>query len=140
VKCPSSRIVGSHPSLLGLRSRKILGRGGQTLRGDLRGPAGVAGKLATPSAVTFGAEQRWPKMLIGLEGAHAFYVSIFGGVEHLRADVRRCSEQDQEDKSRGSIGAVSLGPIVTLETGSSVLGSPRFRTKPSSGSLERSRR
>ena len=24
------------------------------------------------------------KMLIGLEGAHAFYVSIFGGVEHLR--------------------------------------------------------
>ena len=28
------------------------------------------------------------KMLIGLEGAHAFYVSIFGGVEHLRTDVR----------------------------------------------------
>jgi len=25
------------------------------------------------------------KMLIGLEGAHAFCVSIFGGVEHLRA-------------------------------------------------------
>jgi hypothetical protein len=24
------------------------------------------------------------KMLIGLEGAHAFCVSIFGGVEHLR--------------------------------------------------------
>ena len=23
------------------------------------------------------------KMLIDLEGAHAFYVSIFGGVEHL---------------------------------------------------------
>jgi hypothetical protein len=24
------------------------------------------------------------QMLLGLEGAHAFYVSIFGGVEHLR--------------------------------------------------------
>jgi hypothetical protein len=29
------------------------------------------------------------KMLLGLEGAHAFYVSIFGGVEHLLAEVRR---------------------------------------------------
>ena len=28
-------------------------------------------------------------MLIGLEGAHAFYVSIFGGVEHLRAEVTK---------------------------------------------------
>ena len=27
-----------------------------------------------------------PKMLIGLEGAHAFCVSIFGKVEHLRAE------------------------------------------------------
>ena len=26
----------------------------------------------------------YPKMLIGLEGAHAFYVSIFDGIEHLR--------------------------------------------------------
>ena len=30
---------------------------------------------------------RCPKMLIGLEGAHAFQVSIFGGVEHLRTFV-----------------------------------------------------
>jgi hypothetical protein len=28
------------------------------------------------------------KMLIAREGAHAFYVSIFGGVEHLRWDVQ----------------------------------------------------
>jgi hypothetical protein len=27
---------------------------------------------------------RLPEGLIGLEGAHAFWVSIFGGVEHLR--------------------------------------------------------
>jgi hypothetical protein len=34
-------------------------------------------------ASAFG-RRRFPKMLIGLEGAHDFYVSIFGGVEHLQ--------------------------------------------------------
>ena len=29
------------------------------------------------------------KMLLGLEDALGFYVSIFSGVEHLRADVRK---------------------------------------------------
>jgi hypothetical protein len=29
------------------------------------------------------------KMLIDLEGAHVFYLNIFGGVEHLRASVRK---------------------------------------------------
>ena len=29
------------------------------------------------------------KMLIRLEGAHVFYVSVFGGVEHFRADFRK---------------------------------------------------
>ncbi|MGH8525577.1 MAG: hypothetical protein ACREXY_15650 [Gammaproteobacteria bacterium] len=34
------------------------------------------------------------KMLIVLEGAHAFCVSIFGGVEHLRADVQTTRERN----------------------------------------------
>jgi hypothetical protein len=37
-----------------------------------------------PQKLKSALEPPRPKMLIDLEGAHAFYVSIFGGVEHLR--------------------------------------------------------
>src|SRR6476619_6589325 len=53
-----------------------------------------------------------PKLLIGVEGAHAFCVTIFGGVEHLRAD--------KGARSRLS-GVVSAGQNVILGVGS-VLG------------------
>ena len=33
------------------------------------------------------------KVLIGLEGAHGFRVSMFGGVEHLRADFRKARKR-----------------------------------------------
>jgi hypothetical protein len=33
------------------------------------------------------------KLLIGLEGAHAFYVSIFDGFEHLQTTVRGGDEE-----------------------------------------------
>jgi hypothetical protein len=34
------------------------------------------------------------KMLIRLEGAHAFCVSIFGGVEHLRDFAPQCFDTE----------------------------------------------
>jgi len=34
------------------------------------------------------------KVLIGLDGVHAFYVSIFGGIEASRAEIRSNAEMD----------------------------------------------
>jgi hypothetical protein len=51
-------------------------------------PPPATGPQATGggSQATGAAERQTLKALIRLEGAHAFCVSIFGGVEHLRAD------------------------------------------------------
>ena len=40
------------------------------------------------------AGRRLGQMLLGLEGAHPFYVSIFGGVEHLRDFAPQCFDTE----------------------------------------------
>ena len=49
------------------------------------------------------------KMLIRFEGAHVFYVSVFGGVEHLRISKRRSRDAAGRRSGPGRIPTVPKG-------------------------------
>jgi hypothetical protein len=51
-------------------------------------------RRARSSATRSTSREKSPKMLIGLEGAHASYVSIFGSIEHLRDFAPQCFDTE----------------------------------------------
>ena len=52
-------------------------------------------------------------MLISIEGAHLTWVSIFGGIEHLRTDVEGASMFAGVQKRSYTLGAIELHGIIS---------------------------